>query len=298
MGKRKELTGHLLALLTVFIWGVTYISSKVLLRILTPEELLIMRFVIGYGMLWILKPKLLKFNGWKKELAYAGAGLTGICLYYLLENISLTYTLASNVGVIIVTAPFFTALLAHAFHMKGEKLTGRFFIGFVIAMTGICLISFGGSGYQMHLFGDLLALLASFVWSLYCVISKKVFSYGDPLIPSTRRIFFYGVIFMVVPVTATGFHPPMQQLFSTPKYCLNLLFLGVVACAVCFVLWNAAEKAIGAIRASVYIYLTPVVTVLTSVWILGEKITFAAFIGILLTMAGLVLSRGRQQNIS
>lgn len=56
----------------------------------------------------------------KQELYFAAAGLCGVTLYYLLENIALTYTFVSNVGVIISIAPFFTAILAHVF-LKGER---------------------------------------------------------------------------------------------------------------------------------------------------------------------------------
>ena len=58
------------------------------------------------------------------------AGLCGICLYYLLENIALTYTQASNVSVIGSTAPFFTALLAHYFMRSAGSLSKQFIIGF------------------------------------------------------------------------------------------------------------------------------------------------------------------------
>lgn len=59
------------------------------------------------------------------------AGLCGICLYYLLENIALTYTQASNVSVIGSTAPFFTALLAHYFMRSAGSLSKQFIIGFL-----------------------------------------------------------------------------------------------------------------------------------------------------------------------
>ncbi len=64
----------------------------------------------------------------EKELLFAGAGLTGVTLYFLLENIALTYTFASNVGIIVAVVPFFTALLAH-FLLKGEGFSRRFFLG-------------------------------------------------------------------------------------------------------------------------------------------------------------------------
>ena len=119
MESRKTF-GHLAALLTIVIWGTTFISTKILLADFQPAEILFFRFVMGYFVLLAVYPHKLKTADYKQEWTFALAGLCGICLYYLLENIALTFTLASNVGVIISVAPFFTAILAH-FAMKSEE---------------------------------------------------------------------------------------------------------------------------------------------------------------------------------
>ena len=90
--------GHLAALLTVLIWGTTFIATKVLLESFQPVEILFFRFLLGYAALWIVFPHPLRRTTAQQEWIFAGAGLCGICLYYLLENIALTYTMASNVG--------------------------------------------------------------------------------------------------------------------------------------------------------------------------------------------------------
>ena len=89
MSSRQRTLGHAAALMTIIIWGTTFVSTKVLLRDFTPVTVLFTRFVIGYAFLWCLKPRVLPFSGWKKELLFAGAGLTGVTLYFLLENIAL-----------------------------------------------------------------------------------------------------------------------------------------------------------------------------------------------------------------
>lgn len=109
----KEKQGHVLALITILIWGTTFISTKILLRDFEPVAILFIRFIIGYVVLLVIYPKRLRNKDLKLEALLAGAGLCGITLYYLLENISLTYTLVANVGVIVSIAPFFTAILAH-----------------------------------------------------------------------------------------------------------------------------------------------------------------------------------------
>jgi drug/metabolite transporter (DMT)-like permease len=132
-----------------------------------------------------------------EEVLLMGAGLCGVTLYFLLENIALTYTYASNVGVIISIAPFFTAILAHLF-LAGEKLSLNFFIGFIAAIMGIFLISFNGiMVLQLNPIGDLLAVLAAGVWAVYSVLTRKISGFGYHPIQTTRRIFFYGILFMM-----------------------------------------------------------------------------------------------------
>ena len=113
--ENKHTTGHLLAVLTILIWGTTYISTKILLNDFRPIEILFFRFIMGLVALIIVYPHRMKVVNKKHELLLAAAGLCGVTLYYLLENIALTYTMASNVGVISSLAPFFTVIVAFLF---------------------------------------------------------------------------------------------------------------------------------------------------------------------------------------
>ncbi len=285
----KQKAGHLCALFTIFIWGTTFISTKVLLKDFQPVEILFFRFVMGLVALLILAPHRLKGIDRKQEFAFAAAGLCGICLYYLLENIALTYTLASNVGVIISVAPFFTAILSHIFLKEENKLGFHFIAGFVVAMTGIFLISFNGTKLQLNPTGDLLALLAAFVWACYSILTRKISSFGYPTVLTTRRVFGYGIIFMIPALFLFDFQLDLMR-FSNPVYLLNIIFLGLGASALCFVSWNFAVKVVGAVKTSLYIYMVPVITVITSVLILHEKMTALSILGTILTLAGLFLS--------
>ncbi len=289
--KSNNTVGHMAALLTIIIWGTTFISTKILLVDFQPVEILFFRFLVGLLALFLVCPHRLKGTTGRQELTFAAAGLCGICLYYLLENIALTCTMASNVGVIISVAPFFTALLSHLV-LKGERPEANFFAGFAAAMAGIILISFNGSMLELNPIGDLLALLAALIWACYSVLTKKISSYGYHTILTTRRVFCYGILFMIPTLFLFDFRPGLTR-FANPVHLLNLIFLGLGASALCFVTWNFAVKALGAVRTSVYIYMVPVITVVTSVIILHEKITVLAIVGTVLTLAGLLLSESR-----
>lgn len=287
--RNQTTNGHIAALVTIFIWGITFISTKVLLTGFTPTEILFFRFAIGFIMLLIIFPARMKVADRKHELLFICAGLCGVTLYYLLENIALTMTMASNVGVISGIVPFSTAVLTMLF-LKDERLKGNFFVGFAMAMIGIFLISYNGkANFQLNPLGDMLAAVATFAWAAYSVLTKKISSYGYHPIQTTKRVFFYGLLLMVPTLFFFDFKLELAR-FANPIYLFNILFLGIGASAVCFVTWNTAVNILGAIKTSVYIYMVPVITVVVSMLVLHEQLTKLSALGILLTLAGLVVS--------
>lgn len=287
--EHQRVLGHALAFFTVAIWGTTFISTKILLADFRPVEILFIRFTLGLLALSLACPRRLTGTTRKQELTFAAAGLCGVCLYYLLENIALTYTMASNVGVVISVIPFFTAVLS-CLVLKEKRPGAGFFLGFAVAMTGIFLISFNGARMELNPLGDLLTLLAALVWACYVILMKKIEAYGYHIILVTRRVFCYGLLWMVPALFLFNGRLGLERL-ANPVYLGNLLFLGLGASAVCFVTWNTAVKLLGPVKTSVYTYLTPVITVTASMLILQEPVTPLAGLGIALTLTGLLLSQ-------
>ena len=297
---RAAMRGHALALVTVVMWAVTFVSTKVLLVHLAPLEILFLRFVIGFVALALLRPRVLRVRGFKEERWFMLAGATGVALYYLLENIALTFTTASIVGVVVAAAPLFTGI-ASAIVLK-ERLRPPFFVGFAVAMAGVCLVSFAGSApglaaegtfSQTGLVGVALALAAAGTWAVYSIVTKKLSTFGHDSILVTRRTFAWGLVFMLPALPLLGFSPDWSSL-AAPEMWGNLVFLGLGASALCFVTWNMAVKQLGPVKTSLYIYLVPALTVLASAAVLGDPLTPPVVAGVLLAIAGLFLSeRGK-----
>lgn len=296
MKTNQRTVGHLFAIITVIIWGTTFISTKILLVDFTPIEILFIRFVIGFIVLLVLYPKRLVVNDKRQEGLFLAAGISGITLYYLLENIALTLTTASNVGIIITIAPFFTAILSSCF-LKAEKPRLPFYLGFIIAVAGIILISTNGTSLQLNPIGDLLAVLAAITWSVYSILTRKISDLGYHTIQTTRRIFFYGLLLMIPMLFLMDFHVELSDFYKLTNIG-NILFLGFGASALCFVTWNTAVRYLGALKTSVYIYLVPVVTLATSVIFLQEPLSLKLIIGAVLTLAGLGISESKFLNKS
>lgn len=285
----SKLSGHILAIFTVFVWSITYISTKCLLEDFTPVEILIMRFIIGFITLKLIYPKEVKFNP-KEEPFYVLAGLTGMCMYFLTENIALTFTTACNVGIILAITPIFTAITTKIFYPKEEKLSVWFFLGFIAALSGIIILSTKGNPLSFNPLGDSLAVLAGVIWSFYSVITKKINSFGYNAIQVTRRSFMYAIIFMIPIGYFLDFNPEYTKIIK-PNNLLNLAFLGVGASALCFTSWNAAVKILGTVTTIIYLYATPAFTVIFADIILNEKLTWLGWLGSGIIMVGLVISQ-------
>jgi drug/metabolite transporter (DMT)-like permease len=218
----------------------------------------------------------------------AALGFTGGSLYFITENTALETTLASNVSLLVCTAPIWTALLSRIFYPR-ENLGGRLWIGTLVAMAGSALVIFNGSFVlELNPLGDALSIAAAISWAVYSIIMRGIGKrYSTMFI--TRKVFFWGLVtllpFLLMP--GTDYHP---ENLVKPAVWGNLLFLGLVASFVCFAVWNRVIKEIGMVSSSNYIYLNPVFTIAAAALVLNERITWIAIVGLVLIAAGLWLA--------
>jgi drug/metabolite transporter (DMT)-like permease len=222
----------------------------------------------------------------------AALGLTGGSLYFFTENTALETTAASNVSLLVCTAPLWTAMLSRIFYPR-EGLGRGLWLGTVAAMAGSALVVFNGSFVlQLNPVGDVLSIAAALSWAFYSIIMRRLSGrYSTMFI--TRKVFFWGLVtllpFLLFP--GTDYHPAV---LAKPAVWGNLLFLGLVASLVCFAVWNRVIKEIGVVGSSNYIYLNPAFTMSAATLVLGERITWLAVGGLILIAVGLWLAeRGK-----
>ena len=310
---RIKLWGVFLAAVSIFIWGITFVCTKYLLNDFSSLEILFYRFIAAYIGLLVIHPKFEKIET-RDNILFALAGLSGVVLYQLTENIAIHFTNASNVSVIVSICPLFTAIISQIF-LKEKHLSFWFITGFIISILGVVLVCFNGdTALKLNPKGDVLALLSGICWGFYSmfisILNKKKYN----RICSTRRIFFFAVL-MMIPLSIMGWgltpHSDVQPVqdngfvqslyfyvsktinmarFSKPLNWINLLFLGVLASGMCFAMWNKACEIVGTVKVSCAIYLIPVVTAIFAFFALGEKITLLGAAGTLITITGLFIS--------
>ena len=279
---------HILALVTIFIWGTTFASTKVLLgHNLTPSEIMCYRFGIAYVISWLCSRKLFA-NTLTDELFLVLAGFMGGTVYFLAENTALQYSITSNVALIVCSTPVLTALLAIIF-IKAERLTAKLVSGSCIALIGMAFVILNGTILKFNPIGDVLAFVAALSWAVYSVVLRR-FDGRYSMWFITRKIFFYGLLTISPIILHRGetFH---LEAFAEPPVYLNILFLGIIASMLCFYSWNVVMEKLGTIRASNYLYTQPIVSLLCSVIILHEPLTFIAIIGTAFILIGIYIAQ-------
>ncbi|MBQ7443269.1 MAG: DMT family transporter [Bacteroidaceae bacterium] len=282
--------GHTVAIGVVLTWGVTFINTKVLLTSgMTPVEIFIVRFAMAYACIWPFSERRLWCHTWRDEAVMLLLGLTGGSLYFAAENEALRWTMANNVSFLVSTAPLLTMLLALLF-FREMRVTPRLVAGSLLAFAGMAAIIYNGH-FVLHVSprGDLLAIAAALAWALYSLLIRRV-ARRYTAVFITRKVFAYGVL-TALPLLA--WHPwqfPPSAFMRLPV-CANLLFLGVVASFLCFMLWSWAVKQVGALRTNNYIYLNPIATLAASAIVLHEPVTPVALAGLAMIIAGLYVAQ-------
>lgn len=286
---------HLLAIFVAAVWGTTFISSKILIEQgLSPAEIMFLRFVIAYIGIVIFSREKLWCNSLKDELLMVVLGISGGSLYFILENTALVYTQASNVAIIIAATPLLTTLAVDLISRQ-ERINRKIYYYSALSLIGVGLVVFNGKFIlKLNALGDLLTLGASVMWVIYSIVILKVQErYSSLMI--TRKIFFYGILTLLPYFLIEPMEISWMQLCE-PVVAGNLLFLGVLASLICYIGWNVVIEKLGAVDSTNYLYLNPIVALITSYLVLGERITWLAIIGTALILAGVILSERMQQS--
>lgn len=285
---------HLLALLIVAVWGTTYISTKILLLSgLSPTDIMICRFILAYLCICLCsRPFKLFADNWKDELLFLLSGLFGGSIYFITENTALGYTMVSNVSLIVCTCPLLT-MLAECFIVERKAPSRRLTTGSLMAFVGVAAVIFNGHFvFRLSPVGDMLSFSAAISWTVYTFVQKNVV-YKYPSLFVVRKTFFYGIITLLPVLLINGAFDSGISVLAQWNVVQQLLFLGIVASFLAYMLWNICLKKIDTIILSNYIFLCPIISIITSNLILGENINAAIILGTALVICGMTIARKR-----
>lgn len=292
MNKESNFIYHLVAFLTVCVWGTTFVSTKVLMiNGLSPAQIFTLRFAIAYILMLAFSHKRLFADNWRDEGLMALLGITGGSLYFLSENEAMNFTTTTNTSLIVCSCPLFATLLVRMFY-KSARINTVQLLGSLLAFVGMGVVVLNGR-FVLHLspVGDALAFTACICWAIYSLLMKMVSErYSAAFI--TRKVFFYGVL-TITPYYIIEPGMPAMEIFLKPAVIGNLLFLGCLASMVCFLTWNWCISKLGAVKATNWVYFNPITTMMAASLILGERITVYFLLGAACILAGMYLAERR-----
>ncbi len=289
VNKNSDFWYHVAAFAMIMVWGISFLNTRVLLDAgLTPTEIFVARFTIAYIALLVVSRFKVRYTGWRDELLFVVCGVAGGSAYFIAENTALQLTLISDVAVLVSIAPLTTALMGAIFY-RDERITLLTCVGMIIAFVGSVMLALkDGLVWGDSVLGDLLAMLAALVWAFYSMALKKLNrTYSTLFI--TRKLFFYGVL-SALPFLALEDTQINWESFRQPAVWGNLLYLGLICSMAAYFIWGITVKRIGAVRASNYFYLSPIISMIAAAIWFGERTTPVAYVGCVLILAGVIIA--------
>ena len=251
-----------------------------------PDEIFTLRFVIAYLLMLPFSWRRLFLGSVKDEVTAFLLGLFGGSLYFIVENYALAFGYCSNVSLIVCLTPLVTALIV-GWRYPAERLGKAGAVGSVVAMAGMALVVFNGNFVlKLSPLGDILALAACLCWALYSLLIKHLGARYDNML-ITRKVFGYGLLTIIPLLYWRGMNIDIVIAGGVQVWG-NIIFLGVVASMLCFLGWNWCLARLGTVRATNFLYLNPVVAIVSSALVLGERVTWIAISGAALILAGLI----------
>jgi drug/metabolite transporter (DMT)-like permease len=290
---KKRILAYIEVTFAVVVWGASFIATKLALRDLAPVTIVWLRFAIGVVILGIATVIRHQFKIPKrKELVYfAILGFLGITFHQWLQSTGLLTAQASTTAWIVATTPVFIAILSWIF-LK-EKLGWLQILGIILAAVGVLLVVSKGNlntlfGKSFGTPGDILIIISAPNWALFSILSRS----GLHKHKATQMMFYVmaiGWIFTTILFVAGGNISDIRHLTWTSL--IGIAFLGVFCSGLAYIAWYDGLQAVPASQIGAFLYIEPLVAVVTAWAMLGENILLITLIGGATILLGVKLAQ-------
>ena len=281
---------RLAAFAAIVLWGLSFVATKAALQEVSPVTLIFTRFGLGVAVL-VLVLKLRRESlvpprdSW---LMLGVMGFVGIFLHQMVQAHGLTLTTAVRTGWLIGVTPIWSAVLAAIF--LGEEFGPRKILGLFIGLIGALFVITRGELSASVLAlpstrGDLLVLASTWTWAIYTILGRNTLKRLGSARATAAAMFAGWAMMIPFFVAAAGWHE-YRGLSSTSL--IAILFLGIGCSGLGYWFWYAALERIDASQVAVFLYLEPLVTLLSAVALLGEAVALSTILGGLLVVAGVL----------
>ena len=276
--------GAYLALVALtLIWGFNWIALKFALARADPV-------ILNVHRTWIAVIVLFAILLWQRHPFWPTSWVAVIVTGFFQTSVNFSATTLALAGggvgrtsVLVFTMPFWTLVLA--WPVLHERVRGSQWVAVAFALAGLTLVVEPWN-WRGGLAPKLWAVLSGFGWAAGTV-ATKYFQRGRALDP--LNLVAWQMLAGVIPITALPFllGTPAPQWSAT--YALLLLYVGAVSTGLAFLLWITILRFLPAGTASLNMFAIPVIALVSSMLVFGERLTPAEWVGIASIGAGLAI---------
>ncbi len=297
--KKEIYVGASFAVLATIIWAGNFIVARGVANKIPPISLAFYRWATASILILPIAYKKMKTEWYlvKKHLSYfLFTAAMGVALFNTFVYIAGHSTSAINMALIGTTSsPVFVIIIAALFFQ--EKIHLIRIAGLIFCIAGIIVLLSKGSWGTLLTFrfgtGDLWVLLGAFAFALYNIMVRRKPKEMSP-------VNFLNVLFCFGTLMLLPFFLIEKSVSTAVKWDGNLiavvLYLGLGASVISFLLWNAAIQKIGAVRTSLFGNLIPIFASIEAIWLLGESLTYVHLVSGSLVLIGLIMANSKKAN--
>jgi drug/metabolite transporter (DMT)-like permease len=288
---KKTFLLELLLLAVVAVWGANFAVVKYSLQEVSPMAFNSLRFMVAIAVMWYLvihrgsKVQLHKKDIWP----LVGLGLLGNFVYQVAFIIGIQWSYAANAAVLLGSGPMYVALISH-FVFK-NRVSGGQILGIVTGFMGVLILILGKDGFELNGLsglGDLLLFVAALCWALTSVLSVSYLNRYSALDLAVINMTSGGLA-----IVLAGIPWLIEVNFAalSGKAWMGILYSGALSIALSYIIWNHALSKVGAVRTTAYQNFVPMFGVLFGFIILGERLSLWQYLGAIMVITGVVLTR-------
>lgn len=269
--------------LSAALWGGMFVVSRVVLRYIPALPLVELRIIIA---LVVLAPFAIRQHIWRLTVRQVAAialiGIVGYTASLSLQFIGTAATSASLGSLITASSPSFIVLFSA---LGGERPTRRNLGALAVALVGVTLIAGIDVPGGVSLIGIGALVAAALTWALYTVLGRRLARSVSLLATLYWGLLAGGIALLPLAVPTW---PDLSQL--SLGVWLGVVYLGAVAMALAFFLWNYGFAHLAPDTGAVFGLLQPVVGTALGALLLGERLTLLTALGGMLILAGAALA--------
>lgn len=282
---------YISAVLAMLMWSSSFIATKITYQSFSPILLCLIRFAISTLLLFVYR--LFQKNRThvekKDRKNIILSAILGISIYYVLENIGLSYTSASMTSLIEAAYPALTVLVG--IFIYHEKTNKRILCGIAISIIGVVILTGFSNSESGNMLGNILLLADGILWGFYNYLVQRIPDRYDSI-----TVTFYQMLYGTIGLVPLLFLETPVCVNVTPAVIAAVLYLAAGCSVAALLLYNYGLKGLSASHASALMNVMPIFGILLSALILHETITLNQIIGGIIIMFGVFISTSKEKS--